>query len=193
MPNPTSTVITQPAAEPVTLAEARTQTRVDQTTEDSYLTALITVARQLTENATSRSLISQTRSLVLDGFPPCIHLPHGPVQSVTSIIYIDSAGASQTLPGALYQTDLTSVIPRIVVAPGQSWPTVQTQRLNPVTVRYVAGFGSAGADVPSPLRQAMLLLISHLYDQRAQTSVVELYDTPFGYDALIASYKLDWF
>ena len=55
------TQLTPPAAEPLTLAEAKLHLRVDAdiTDDDSLITALIVTARQQAEHRTGRSLVSQ--------------------------------------------------------------------------------------------------------------------------------------
>lgn len=62
-------LVTPPAAEPVTLADAKTHMRVDTTLDDAYITLLITAARQFVENWTRRALIYQTWRLVFDHWP----------------------------------------------------------------------------------------------------------------------------
>ena len=53
------TVITEPAIEPLTLAEVKLHCRVDYTDDDAMLQAFITAARRRAENYLGRKLISQ--------------------------------------------------------------------------------------------------------------------------------------
>ena len=57
-------------------------------------------------------------------------------------------------------------------------------------IDFIAGYGSAGADVPQPLRQAIRLLVTHWFENR---SAVVLGDdanaTPLGYRELVAPYR----
>jgi len=90
-------VVTPVATEPVTLAEARLQCKVDadDTTHDALITGLITAAREFAEHYTGRALAPQTLEAALDAFTDddYIDLPMPPVSSVTSIKYTDTAGA----------------------------------------------------------------------------------------------------
>lgn len=136
------------------------------TTDDPLIARLITSARLLAEQELQRALITQTLDAVLDEFPRNapyeIKLP--PLSSVTSITYVDTDGATQTLDASQYVVDANSKPARIASAYGESWPSTRTQN-NAVTVRFVAGYGAA-ASVPACIKQWMLLAISTLYAQR---------------------------
>ena len=58
-----------PATEPITLTEAKLWLKVDDSTDDDLITALIIAARQACEDYTHRSLITQTWQMTLDRFP----------------------------------------------------------------------------------------------------------------------------
>ena len=64
-----SVLVTAPAAEPLTLAEAKLHLRVDDTADDALIGALITAARQHAEHDTRRALVTQTWKLALDASP----------------------------------------------------------------------------------------------------------------------------
>ena len=88
----------EPTSEPVTIAEARRQCDLDDNYFDEQLQQLIKVARRKVEHDTRRSLITQTRVLKFASFPSeiAIELQRPPVQSVTSVQYVDNAGSTQT-------------------------------------------------------------------------------------------------
>lgn len=137
------------------------------TTDDPYLTTLISVARHTCENFTKRRLITQTWKRYLDAFP-CeryIELPLPPVQSVTSVKYVDVDGVTQTMSASLYHVSLTNERARVCLNDGESWP--DTDRvLDAVWIEFVTGYGAAASSVPAPLRQGMLMLIGHMYNAR---------------------------
>lgn len=168
-----------PAAEPISLSDLKSALRVDHTNDDDELTLIIESARAAVERDTGRSLISQTWQLKLDYWPSeLITLYHGPVQSVTSIAYVDSAGDSQTWDSANYDVDTASQPGFVRLAYDASWPTTRgTARC--ITVTYVAGYGDEAADVPYELVQAVILNARLQYD--GQTP-----DVQTAYDRLVA-------
>lgn len=180
-------VITGPTIEPVTLPELRAQCRIDVETEDALLASYALAARQYVEAVTGRALLTQTLELTLDDFPSeAIELPRAPVASITSISYLDTAGATQTV--ASHILDGRSLPPRLTPDYGATWP--QT-RATPgcVAIRFVAGESAA----PEPLRQALLLLVAHWYENREDAVLMSGIATariPHGVDALLAPYRV---
>ena len=60
---------TAPASEPVTLAEAKVQCRVDTSDDDAYITSLIVAARTYVEDILDISIMGQTWEARYDAFP----------------------------------------------------------------------------------------------------------------------------
>lgn len=140
------------------------------TTSDPYLQALIKTARVSAEGITRRVLITQTIDRVLDAFPAGdIYLAKTPLQSVTSISYVDENGDTQVLDSNLYQVDTKSAPARISPAFGEEWPTTRCV-LNAVTIRFVAGYGAASA-VPEGIKLWMLTRIKDHFELRNQLVV----------------------
>ena len=165
-------LITGPVIEPVTLAEAKAQCRVDISDDDTLITTLIGDAREYCERIDWRAYLTQTYDLYLDEFPASgeIRFPRPPLQSVTSVKYTDENGVVATLASSTYIVDTISEPARLVLKSNQSWPTVTLQQVNGVVVRFVAGWTQA-SDVPRSIKRAMLLLIGHWYENREETTV----------------------
>ncbi len=164
-------LVTAPTAEPVSLDEAKNHLRLTSNAEDLLLTAFIKAARQHVDGRDgwlNRALITQTWDLVLDCFPASsdcpILVPLPPLQSITSITYLDSNGASQTWAAIDYTVDAKSEPGRILPAYGKSYPSTRAV-MNAVTVRFVAGYGGTVA-VPDPLKLAIGALVAHFYEHR---------------------------
>lgn len=190
-------LVTAVTTEPLTLAEAKAQCRVDVSDDDTLLTSLITSARQFVETFTHRALAPQTWDLKLDAFPcdGVIWLPSPPVTAVGSVTYVDGNGDTQTLTVTTdYTTDLpagpTAQRARVVPAYGHTWPTPRGVP-NAVTVRFTAGYTSSGVNlVPEAVKQAMKLLIGHWYKNR-ESVIVGTIAGPLEQtlDALLWPYK----
>jgi uncharacterized phiE125 gp8 family phage protein len=158
---------TAPTTEPLTLDEVKSYLRVDFNDDDVYIRSLIITARKYCENYQNRAYITQTRELTLDDWPSddIIEIPRGKLQSITSIKYKDYAGAETTISSSDYVVSTKSEKGRIAPAYDKSWPSFTAYPLDPITVRYVCGYGTS-EDVPETIKQAILFLISFWYDNR---------------------------
>lgn len=186
-----------PAVEPISLQEAKDHLRSiveSEGIEDSLIEALISAAREHVDGRDGilgRQLITATWDLTLDEFPACdwIPLPLAPVQSIASITYLDADGVSQTFSASNYALSADkNVSPRVDLAYNASWPGTRNVR-DAVTVRFVAGYGNGQASIPYRIRAAMLLLVSHLYNNREAVVVgANAVELPMGVDTLLAPY-----
>lgn len=164
-------LVTAPAAEPVSLAEAKKQVEVATayTAHDSHLTRLITAARLYAEKWTHRQIVTATWDYVMDRFPcgidPII-LPLAPLQSVTTLKYYNTDDTQQTWSSANYLVSTARTPGQIQLALNVNWPAISGRR-DAITVRFVAGYGLAAA-CPEDLKAAMLLLIGHWFENRTE-------------------------
>lgn len=158
-------VTVAPATEPVSLAEAKTHCKVDGGDSDSELATMVSTARTLVEEYTGTKLVSQTVVMRCSSFCDLLDLPVAPVVSISSITYLDSSGVSQTLSTDVYEGVLIGLEPHIRLKVNQSWPSVRCAS-DAITVTVVAGYAS----MPSPVKSAMMLTISELYDKRSEGS-----------------------
>lgn len=189
------TLITEPAAEPITLTEAKLNLRVDHSTDDDLITELIVAARQKAEHLTGRALITQTWQRSLDAFPPLgLELGKAPAVSITSVTYTNTAGTDVVMDSADYTLDSTTDEQRGWLLPSatlSAWPSTY-DTVNAVRVRFVAGYGASGASVPAAIRRFMHLEIGTMYKMResivAGVSIAEL---PSSYaERLLDRYRL---
>lgn len=185
-------LITAPAKEPVSLSEAKLHLRVDHGDEDQLISSLVKTARQMIETLTGRALITQTLELVADNWPDTFYL-RPPLQSITSIKYKDTDGTESTVDSGGYITDIDNEPGRVTPAYGEVWPTTTLYPIAGIRVRFVSGYGLTEADVPAPLRQAMLLLIGHLYENREEVTAqpgIVVAKLPWAVEQLIAPYRM---
>jgi len=160
-------LISAPTLVPVDLADMNAFLRVDFADDDTLISQMIKAARQLAENITKRQLMTATWELILDEFPNSdgeIKLPRPPVQSITSITYIDTDGVSQTLDSADYRLDSDSEPARITPAYGKTWPSTRDVT-NAVRIRYVSGYASA-SDVPEAIKNWIMIRVATMYENR---------------------------
>jgi len=186
-------VVTPPATEPCSLAELRQHMRVfvQDDNEDAYIASLGKTARELLEAKVCRSLVTQTLDAKLDGFPTTddrapqtIKLLYPPLQSISSINYIDPDGVEQTLSPSTYA--VAEGTPGLVARLANSWPST-SDRPGSVTVRFVAGYGDAD-DVPEVAKLCVKIMAAHWYDRREPIVTGTIVATlPFMLDSLAAS------
>jgi uncharacterized phiE125 gp8 family phage protein len=193
-------LITAPASEPITLADAKLHLRVDigVTADDTLITALIVAARQGAEHITGRALMPQTWELALDSFDEQnsatsahayrITLPKPPFVSITSVKYLDTAGMLQTMAAADYLLDTHDEPARIMPAYGTCWPATRDQA-NAVLIRYQAGYADAAA-VPQQIKNWMLLRIGMLHANRESVVAgISIAEVP-QVDRLLDAYRV---
>lgn len=187
---------TAPAAEPVSLTEAKLHLRVDISTDDNLITAQIVAAREACEKWTGRAFITQTWERYFDVFPSCemglIELPHSPAIAITSVIYTDTNNIAQTMSSGDYQLDAVSEPARLLPVDGEAWPTdVKPYKANAVKVTWTAGYGAAASAVPGPIKQAILMLIGLMYENREAVNVGNLVtELPVGVQDLLWNYRV---
>jgi uncharacterized phiE125 gp8 family phage protein len=173
-------------SEPVTLEEAKAQGIVDHTDDDLLLGRLIKAARDHVEHYCGVRLASETIEAKCDCFADFCRLPEAPVSSVTSITYVDVAGATQTLSTDVYEVRLEGLDPSIVLKYGQAWPAIQPG--SRITLTAAVGYDSA----PEAARHAMLMLVATWYTQRENVLVgatVENLPMPSSVDALLCNFR----
>jgi uncharacterized phiE125 gp8 family phage protein len=154
-----------PAVEPVTAAEAKAHLRVDGTAEDVLIASLILTSRLHIEAALGLALITQGWRLTLDRWPAGgeVRFPLRPVQSVGSITLRASDGSSTVVAPDTYLLDGQALLPRLV--PNVAWPAPGRGAAG-IEIAFTAGLAAAAADVPAPIRHAILLLVAHWYEHR---------------------------
>lgn len=161
-----------PAVEPVTLAEAKAHLRVDGSAEDTLISSLIITSRLHVEAALGLAMITQSWSYFLDAWPPgdVLALPLRPVQSIAAVKLYAPDESVEVVPSDIYLLDGAGTPARLVRHGSLPWPK-PARTANGIEVAFVAGYGAAAANVPAPIRQAILLLIAHWYEHREPVAI----------------------
>lgn len=199
-------VKTQPTQEPIDIAEAAMHLRLDQFgspleyADQTLVEVLITVSREYIEGLTGLMLAPQTMQMTGRSFSrmmdwcvdEAIPLMTAPVTGINSISYYDGNNALQVVDPSLYELDSFNMVPRVRLTPGSAWPDTY-DKANAVIIEFTGGYSPGSPiteNIPKSLKQAMLLMIGHLYENREQTTQAKLEELPFGICALIERYRL---
>ncbi|MBB3972776.1 head-tail connector protein [Hansschlegelia beijingensis] len=186
-------LVTAPAADPVTLAEAKKHLRVMHDDEDALISMLIKAAAAQIEGPSGIgvALVTQTWRLSLDGFPCEIEIPLTPVSAVDSVTFKDAAGADVAFTD--FAVDLDASPTLVAPAYGATWPVPRCER-GSVKVEFTAGYG-APSDVPADLRAAVLLIVGHLYENREAVvlSNQQPFEMPMAVDSILNRYRVGRF
>ncbi|MGD1885982.1 MAG: head-tail connector protein, partial [Cohaesibacteraceae bacterium] len=180
--------LVSPAIEPVGLADFKAHARIDTDEDDTLCLAILLAARTHVETLAGKVLITQGWRITADQAPKdgIMALLVRPVQSVDAVTLYDAEGT----PTMLEETDWLADL-------GGRWPRVQLRRpaamrlrgMHGIEVDVTAGYGDNSVDVPSVLRQAILMLAAHWYDHRATGFDFMTAGEPDGLFALIEPYR----
>ncbi|MEM7131175.1 MAG: head-tail connector protein [Chloroflexota bacterium] len=164
---------TEPTEEPLTIEEAKLHLRVDGTDEDAHIMNLIIAAREYAEEVTWRSFCTQIWRMYLDCWPRSFYvaLPRAPLRSVTHLKYTDENGSETTLASSNYIVSGNGTQRgSIAFKSSFSVPSVTLQEIDAIEIEFVAGYGDP-SDVPQRIKQALLLIIGHWYENREEVVV----------------------
>ncbi|MTI32812.1 head-tail connector protein [Xanthovirga aplysinae] len=155
---------TEATTEVVTLEEAKVQLRLgtEPHEEDDLIKGFIKTAQERVQENTNRSLAPATFVKVMASFEQQeIELSYPPAISVVSITYKDEEGQEKILDPEEYE--LNELYSPAILTPVEDWP-VTNNSPQAVKIEYEAGYKEEKC--PQPLKDAMLLIISHLYEKR---------------------------
>ena len=160
-----STLLTPPAMEPLTLAEAKAWLRLDTNDEDATVSALIAAARFMVELAIQRQLIHQTWRISLDCWPAdgLVRLPLMPAVSIAAVRVWPASGGATTVSPTAYRLETTRDPALLVLTGAVMQPGLPR---GGIEIDLVCGMSAAASGVPEPLRQAVRLLVARWFEHR---------------------------
>ena len=151
-------LITPPETYPVTVNEVKEALGYycdeDNDKIEAYIAAAVDYAQDYQRK---RVYVAQTWELYLNSFSNKIELPKIPVQNIESITCKDSTGTETTIDAADY---ILSNEGYIVPAYGKYWPSFTPFPVEPITIRFVAGYAEVD-DIPDKIKQAIILLVKY--------------------------------
>lgn len=181
-------LLVAPAAEPLSVAEAKGFLRVAHDDDDALIASLIAAARGQVEALTRRGLLLQTWRVVLDAWPRDgrVALRIGPLRAVIAARVFDAAGHASALDVQRFVVDASQ---GMIASPCWALPAPRRSTAG-IELDVEIGFGATAAEVPEPLRQALRLLVAHSYDNRGLVALgASVAMLPSGVAALVAPYR----
>lgn len=161
-------LITGPVKRPVSIGEVKGHALISHDRDDALIYGWIDMAVDDAQHETGgRQLITATWDEYFDRWP-CVadsrgdlalKLYRAPVQSLSSVKYLDASSVQQTLDPSNYRVDIVSPRARVVIKPTAVLPSLADQTQS-VVVRYVAGYGTEPHDVPEKIRQWIILQVA---------------------------------
>ena len=166
--------------------------------DDALLLGYLEAAVEHAESFTGLAIALRTYEMALDGFP-CgsafysapIEVPRAPLISIDSFLATAAGSDGELDEGDDYILDDYRVPARIL--PVTNWPAM-TPSSNALKIRFKAGYSTptysdsdyAGAQtLPVAIKQAILLLVGHFYNNREDTVEKAMASIPSGFDALL--------
>jgi uncharacterized phiE125 gp8 family phage protein len=165
-------VTTAATSTAVTLTEVKSHLKITASSEDTYLTNLISVATEMVQNYTGQILIDSTIDLYIPYFLNRIDINRTPVTRITHVKYYDSSNSQQTVNSSNYidtisksdSLDQSPISAFILPAKNFTYPDTYP-RMDAVEIRFEAGYENNDS-VPMAIKQAMFLIIGQLYLNR---------------------------
>jgi uncharacterized phiE125 gp8 family phage protein len=185
---PNYRLVTAPSTEPLTYAEVKAYLRLNDDSEQTFVTSLITAARGIVEGHTWMPLISQVWAMQFDKDELnqlIVNINKAPLISVESVTYYDNNNSLATLSASSYESDVYSTPGRFRL---KVVPLVY-DRMNALQVNFTCGYANA-ASVPQPIKQAMYMIIGHLYENRQDVlTATQVHEMPKGSEYLLQPYR----
>ena len=155
-------------AEPVTLAEARSQVNIvdaGDTTFDTFLTSLLAPARAYVERCTRLFWVAATRTETFGAWGDFLEIYRRPIASVDSIFY-GPVGDNTDTEYTGFVAPIARFPLRIYPAADDSFPDLNDGEV--VTVTYTSGALSSTSEEYLIGKRAMLLLIGFWFENRGE-------------------------
>ena len=177
-------VLTTAGTVPVTVIEAKSHLRIPETlkVDDDLLTAFLASASDFAEKYTGRELRANSWTLFLDAFADRICLRRDPVDTITSVKYLDDTSPTpgeQTVPASVYYLKKGVQASEVLLQPDQEYldgltpATTLNEREQSVEIEFATVAHRC-------LAQAKLGILRHvafMYENRGDCDPVDAADT----------------
>jgi uncharacterized phiE125 gp8 family phage protein len=147
IPNSVQDILFTASTPVVTLAQIKSDLKIDNTDEDDFITGLITLCQAHVESYCGISCGTRTMQAVLCNHEGYIEIPYGPIQSITSIVDQNGNDLSASM-----ETE------------GISFWKLVTPRARYINITYVAGYLTQ--NLPLDLTKAIQMEIGYRFRWR---------------------------
>lgn len=182
-------LLTAPAVEPLSLADAKTFLRVEHDADDAIIASLVSAARNHVEALTRSALIAQTWRLVLDRWPDGGRIKPriGPLRALAAVRVFNADGEASAIDPETFVIDVAA---GAIAAPCWSLPAPGRSAAG-IELDIEVGFGEAASDVPPTLLQAIRMLVAHWYENRGLMAIGQsVAMMPASVNAMISSHRV---
>ena len=153
----------------VTLTQLKAHLRITDTNEDVALQMYLDAALDVVEVETGRKMSQVSgRKAYFDTFGDLELI--GDDVTVSTVEYVDSDGATQTLSSSVYELKEHKARSYLTLAYDESWPDIRDEDAA-ITVTYQSGYTSS--TIPSSLKSAVLLQAGSFYEIREDETIVK--------------------
>ena len=182
-------VTSAPATTPISVDEVKSFAKISTTADDTLIAILINSVVTYAEQITRRDFITRTYRTFRDRFPGSFkgydqflsevtpdsgnygfELRRSPLQEIVQVSYMDTVGSTIVVPSTDYYNTEEDDFSVLLTRPSKSWPTDAADQLQAIQIDFKAGFGDNPADVPAALRNALLMHVTFLYENRGDCS-----------------------
>lgn len=143
--------VEESVTEPVTLEEAKNFCKIDISTDDTLIEALITTARQMCEAWTGVGFVVHDAVAIINNVNGGMYLPYGPTGEITKVTNANG-------------TEL--VVDETYTLSGNAFIRILTPKEDNLTIEYATGYET----LPNVLKTALLNAVYYLYDNRSQST-----------------------
>lgn len=185
-------VLDRPIPSYLPVADARNQVNLfGDTSQDDYLEGLCGVAQEIVEDYIGQYLETvSTQCNYLRFNQTGMAIPQPNISNLV-VKYWDEHDILQTLSPSVYLVD-TTVNPILLrTRNAQAFPAaLSAVRTAPVQITYDSILYGADQDMNvERIRQAMLLMVTHWYNNRSDTDMANRKEIPYGFLRLLNKYR----
>jgi len=197
-----TTIITASSVLAVSVAEVKAYCRLDleNSDEDTLLQMLIQTSMARCVQETGRALLTTTYKLTaeltalgIESYPPLsgyapsnkLKLQFPNFLSLVSVVGTNADGDETTLTATDYKLNHTGVFSTIQILNAGDAEFVE--------VTYTAGYGATAADIPTAIKQWILLDVSTLYENRESVTTGSMSNIPYPFvGGLLDAYRVQY-